>query len=281
MSTGTPRRLSAHLGYLFTEVPLAARVEAAASAGFTAVEHPQPFAIPAAAMASSLRASGLDFAQLAAGVGDAARGEKGLAALPGRAGDFRDALARSVDYALAVGCPLVHPMAGVPAVGESPERVRATYMANLAFAVERVEAAGLRVLVEPISEAAVPGYFASRMDLVMALADAAAPGRVQVLLDTFHARATGLDAVGFVRDHADRIGHVHVADHPGRHEPGTGDFDFPAFLSALDAHDYAGAIGFEYIPKVDTLASLDWITQSSWLSRNTIAGWTSRSKERT
>ena len=267
MSTGTSRRLSAHLGYLFTEVPLAARVEAAASAGFTAVEHPQPFAIPATEMASSLRASGLAFAQLAAGVGDAARGEKGLAALPGREGDFRDALARSIDYALAVGCPLVHPMAGVPAADEAPERVRATYTTNLAFAVERVEAAGLRVLVEPISEAAVPGYFACRMDLVLALADAAAPGRVQVLLDTFHARASGLDAVGFVRDHAERIGHVHIADHPGRHEPGTGDVDFQAVLCALDARDYAGAIGFEYVPKADTSASLAWLTQLQWTRR--------------
>ena len=267
MSTGTSRRLSAHLGYLFTESPLAARVGLAASAGFKAVEHPQPFAMPATEMASLLRSYGLDFAQLAAGVGDAARGEKGLAALPGREGDFREALSRSIDYAVTVACPRIHPMAGVPPAGESPERVRATYTANLAFAVERVEAAGLRVLVEPISEAAVPGYFASRMDLVMELVDTAAPGRVQVLLDTFHARATGLDAVRFVVDHAEHIGHVHIADHPGRHEPGTGDVDFPAFLSALDAQDYAGAIGFEYVPKVDTLDSLAWLTRSPWTSR--------------
>lgn len=267
MSALPPRRLSAHLGYLFTHLPVERRIEAAARAGFNAVEHPQPFAVPARDMAAALRSHDLRFAQIAAGVGDASKGEKGLAALPGREGDFRDGLARSIDYALAVDCPLVHPMAGAPAPGEDADRVRATYLANIAFTVERAEAAGLRALVEPISQAAVPGYYACRMDQAMELCEAAAPGRVLLLLDTFHARATGLDAVGFVRRHADLLGHVHVADHPGRNEPGTGEFDFAALLSALDDRAYAGAVGFEYVPRTDTLAGLGWLAEPVWRAR--------------
>ena len=275
MSGPVPRLLSAHLGYLFTELPLPDRAAAAADAGFNAVEHPQPFGVPSADMVATLRARGLRFAQLAAGVGEASRGEKGLAALPGREADFREGLSRSIDYAAAIDCPFVHPMAGVPARDEAPERVRDTYLANLAMSVERAEAAGLRVLVEPISDAAVPGYFASRMDVVLGLADAAAPGRVQVLLDTFHARATGLDAVGFVREHIDRLGHVHVADHPGRNEPGTGEIDFPTLLSALDEQGYAGAIGFEYVPRAGTLVGLGWLAEATWCSPAPARGLTS------
>ncbi len=267
MSALARRRLSAHLGYLFTDLPLERRAAAAAAAGFDAVEHPQPFAVPAVAMAAVLRDNDLAFAQVAAGVGEAARGEKGLAALPGREGDFRDGLARAIDYAVAVGCYLVHPMAGVPPADADPGLVRDTYLANLAVAADSIGAAGLAMLVEPISEAAVPGYYACRMEQVMALGEAAAPGRVRLLLDTFHARATGLDAIRFVRDHGDRLGHVHVADHPGRHEPGTGEFDFPALLSALDAHGYAGAIGFEYVPQGDTLAGLGWLADPAWRAR--------------
>ena len=270
--TATRRRhLSAHIGYLFTYLPLAERVLAAAQRGFTAVEHPQPFAVPATEMAATLREHGLSFAQIAASVGDASRGEKGLAALPGREGDFREGLARSIDYALTVGCPLIHPMAGVAPADAPSERVRDTYLANLAAAVDQAEAVGLEVLVEPISQVAVPGYYACRMDMALELVEAAAPGRVRLLLDTFHARATGLDAVQFVREHVDRLGHVHVADHPGRHEPGTGDFDFAAFLAALDEHDYAQAIGFEYIPTIDTIAGLGWLDEPAWRTRASLS----------
>ena len=267
MSGATRRLLSAHLGYLFTELPLSDRVAAAAKSGFQAVEHPQPFGVSAVDMVAMLRDSDLRFAQIAAGVGEASRGEKGLAALPGRELDFRESLERSIEYAAAIGCPFVHPMAGVPVEDAVPERVRDTYLANLAVAVERAEAAGLRVLLEPISQAAVPGYYVCRMKQAKALCDAAAPGRILLLLDTFHARATGLDAVEFVRRHGDLLGHVHIADHPGRNEPGTGEFDFPALLSALDDRGYAGAIGFEYVPKTSTLAGLGWLADPAWSAR--------------
>lgn len=115
--------LSAHIGYLFTELPLEGRIAAARKAGFDAIEHPQPFAIPADRMVAYLKAEGLTFSQMAAATGNASRGEKGLTALPGREADFRQALEQSLDYAEAIGCPFVHPMAEVPAEGLDPERV--------------------------------------------------------------------------------------------------------------------------------------------------------------
>ncbi|GGE50531.1 hydroxypyruvate isomerase [Agaricicola taiwanensis] len=258
-------QLSAHIGYLFSELPLSQRPAAARRSGFTAIEHPAPFAIPAGDMARILRDEGLSFAQIAAAGGDASKGEKGLTALPGREQDFRDSFQRSLDYAEAIGCPLIHPMAGVAAKNADAAAVEDAYRTNLTFAVEACRGRAVSVLVEAISEAAVPGYYMSTLDRVLAAADAVGPDDISILIDTFHARANGADAVAFVERHAGRIGHVHIADHPGRHEPGTGAFDFDAFLTALEAAGYGGAIGFEYIPAAGTEQGLGWL--ASWVQR--------------
>ena len=263
MRGAAPRALSAHIGYLFTELALAQRPAAAKRAGFDAVEHPQPFAVPAGEMARILDTEGLHFTQLAAGMGDAARGEKGLASLPGREADFRASLDASLDYAEAIGCPLIHPMAGVPPTDADPMAVGDTYLRNLAYGVERCSGRRVSMLVEAISQAAVPGYYMSRLEQAAEAADLI--GGVSILVDTFHARASGTDAAGFIAAHAARIGHVHIADHPGRHEPGTGAFAFAPFLDALIATNYRGAVGFEYLPVGETVAGLGWL--DDWKSR--------------
>jgi hydroxypyruvate isomerase len=261
----TPQtRFSAHLGYLYTELPLIERVSAAARAGFTAIEHPQPFGIPVSQMKDLLSEHQLTFAQLAGGFGDAAKGEKGLAALPGRQLDFREGFSRSLDYAVAVGASLVHPMAGVPAPEEA-ERWFDVYMDNISFAVDRTAGTSVTVLIEALSHAAVPGYAISTLHDAMAVQDAFGPGNIKLLLDTFHARANNVDATKWVAEHVHRVRHVHIADHPGRHEPGTGSFNFDEFLNALDEHHFEGAIGFEYIPSKSTDDSVAFL--SGWKAR--------------
>ncbi len=247
-------RLSAHLGYFYTELPLAERLAAAARDGFTAVEHPEPWAIPAAEMRARLADLGLVFAQVTSGMGG--RGEKGLAALPDRRDAFRDGFARAVDYAAAIGCPFVHPMAGVPTGNAAA--ARASYRENIAWALDLCAGTGVRPLVEAIT---IPGYAMGTLADAAALQDAF-DGRLSLLIDTYHATVLGLDPAAWLAENADRVGHVHIADHPGRHEPGTGAVDFPGFLAALREVGYAGAIGFEYIPSRTTADSLrflpDW-----------------------
>lgn len=233
-------RLSAHIGYLYADLPLADRLAAAARDGFTAVEHPEPWAIPAAEMRRRIGDLGLTFTQVTSGMG--APGEKGLAALPGREAEFRSGFARALGYAQEVGCPFVHPMAGVPAGGALA--AGETYLANLAWAVERCAGTPVRVLVEAIT---IPGYHMGTLAQAMDLQDRFG-GRFSLLFDSYHAAVMGEDPAGWVRAHAARIGHVHVADHPGRHEPGTGTIDFPTLLAALKGAGYTGAIGFEYLP---------------------------------
>lgn len=247
-------RLSAHIGYLYTELPLADRLAAAARDGFTAVEHPEPWAMPASEMAGRLADLGLSFSQVTSGMGFG--GEKGLASLPGREADFREGFRRALDYAVEVGCPFVHPMAGVR--GEEP-----TYLANIGWSLEACEGTGVRVLVEAIT---IPGYQMATLQAAKTLQDIFP--RLKLLFDTYHATVLGEDPVAWVTSNAHRIGHVHIADHPGRHEPGSGTIDFPAFLAALQTTSYRGAIGFEYTPTTDSRTSTAFLPRwAAQLSR--------------
>jgi 2-dehydrotetronate isomerase len=227
---------SAHLGYLFTELPLERRFAAARAAGFEAVEHPEPFTLAPEALRALLDANGLRIAQITSGVGT----EKGLAALPGHEEEFRDGYARALDYAETIGCPFVHPMAGIG--GDE-----ATYRSNIEVAVRLAEGRKPRVLVEAISKAAVPGYFMCHSKDMLALAESFA-GQISVLIDSFHASADGHDPATALVAAAPFLGHVHIADFPGRHEPGSGGTDFAALLTTLADLGFGGAIGFEYLP---------------------------------
>lgn len=246
-------RFSAHIGYLYTELPLVDRLAAAARDGFTAIEHPGPYDISAAEMRRRLDDLGLGFSQITSGMGR--EGEKGLACLKGRESEFRAGFNRALDYAQAIGCLYVHPMAGVVEGGwlDAGE----VYRANLGWALERCEGSGVRLLVEAIT---IPGYYMGTLAAAAELQDSFA-GRLDLLFDSYHAAVLGEDPAAWVAANAHRIGHVHIADHPGRHEPGTGTVDFAALLSALADAGYRGAIGFEYIPSTTTTESARFLSR--------------------
>lgn len=244
-------RLSAHIGYLYTELPLKDRLAAAARDGFTAVEHPEPWAVPATEMAARLADLGLTFTQVTSGMGNP--GEKGLASLAGREDEFRAGFRRAMDYALAIGCRFVQPMAGVG--GDD-----ATYRANIGWSLRTCEGSVNRVLVEAVT---LPGYHVGTLAKACALQDIFPD--IALLFDSYHAAVLGEDPTAWVRANTSRIGHVHIADHPGRHEPGTGTIDFDPLLTALAASGYGGAIGFEYIPSATTADSTRFL--SGWAGR--------------
>nr|WP_246706610.1 TIM barrel protein [Rhizobium leguminosarum] len=244
------------------------RIAAAAAIGFTAIEHPQPFSISPAEMRDVLGRYELSFSQLAGGTGDASKGEKGLAALPGREIDFRESFNRALDYAVAIGASYVHPMAGVPN-DINEERVDDVYLDNIRYAVERTSDTRVKVLIEAISEMAVPGYAMSTLKQACSVQDVFGPGNVSLLIDTFHAQANGIKTQDWIVANIHRIGHIHIADYPGRHEPGTGIIDFDEILEALATHDFRGAIGFEYIPSTSTEHSAAFL--SAWKSKQLLS----------
>jgi hydroxypyruvate isomerase len=250
-------KLSAHIGYLFTDLPLEHRFAAAAEAGFQAVEHPAPYSLDAASVARLLHDNGLVFSQFALPMGDPRKGEKGFACLPGRETEFREALDLALDYAQTVGCAAIHSMSGIVA-GETPrETLSNIYQKNLSYAAEECEKRGIRLLIEAISSG-VPGYFLNDMRKAIAAIQEIGNNNISLLFDTFHACTTGLDPVAFFSANWRQIGHVHIADYPGRHEPGTGQIDFVGLFAAIKASDYDGFVGCEYVPLNGTAEGLAW-----------------------
>lgn len=240
--------LSAHIGYLFNEYPLVERIAAAARCGFTAVEHPQPFDVPASELKRLLDNSGLAFIQHAAAIGSAAKGEKGLACLPGREAEFREEFDRALEYAVAVGAGYTHPMSGVVDPTVDHLATDDTYRNNIEYAVQKSRGSGVRILLEAISETTVPGYYLSTLEAACTIQDSFGKGDVSLLVDTYHAAVNGIEPWRWVEENSDRIGHMHMADYPGRNEPGSGGIDFRRLLGTLHQGGYSQAFGFEYVP---------------------------------
>lgn len=252
------RRYSAHLGYMFTELPLEARFAAAAAAGFREVEHPGPYGLTAERVRALCDQHNLSFVQMALPAGDAARGEKGIACLIGREQEFRQSVETGLAYAQAIGSRFVHVMAGVVSEPEVFDAARECYITNLRFACDAAASRGMTLLVEPIGVATISGYLVDHpAKALRAIADVGA-SNLRMLFDAFHATNAGVDAITFVQQHPETIAHIHIADHPGRHEPGTGTFDFTRFFEALDRVGYLGSVGLEYIPAGNTREGLSW-----------------------
>src|SRR3954453_18673133 len=239
---------SAHIGYLFTEKPMEERIAAATRCGFQAVEHPAPYAVPAQEMAGWLNAAGAQYVQLGLYSGDASKAEKGLGIFPDRRGEFRRSVAEALDYAEAVGASMVHAMAGIL---PSPQRAQQhwdCYVENLAFAAIEARPRGIKVIVEAMSPGAVPDYFIATPDqAACAIADAGEEN-MGLLLDVFHTANVGLNVEQEIAKHAALLAHVHIADHPGRHEPGSATVDFGKLELALGKVSYDGFLGCEYTP---------------------------------
>lgn len=256
-------RLSAHVGFLFTEQPLAERFGLAARAGFRAVEHPNPFSLPASQLRRLLSDAGLQLVQTAFPAGDPARGEKGFAALPSEVGRFRANVEPTLDYAEEVGCRLVHVMAAVRPPDVPPELVWTTYLENLAFAADAAARRSISILVEPIGPGSIANYVVNSTALGVQALHTIDRLNAKLLLDVFHAVSLGEDPIRHVRMHAALIGHVQIADYPGRHEPGTGTIDFAPVFAALSGAEYTGFIGCEYHPSARTEDGLTWMPLAS------------------
>lgn len=255
-------RFAANLSMLFCEQPLAERFAAAARAGFTAVEIQFPYELPAAQIAGLLREHQLQLVLHNLPAGDWAGGERGIACHPDRVDEFRAGVALAIDYATALGCPQLNCLAGIAPSGVPEAEVRAIFVANLRHAAAELKRAGLKLLVEPINTVDIPGFYVSRTVQALALLDeACALGADNVFLqyDVYHAQRMEGDLGNTLTRHLPRIAHVQIADNPGRHEPGTGEINYPWLFRHLDALGYSGWVGCEYRPATTTGAGLGWL----------------------
>lgn len=253
-------RFAANLSMMFTELPFAQRFAAAARAGFEGVEFLFPYEHAPHDVAGWLQESRLANVLFNLPPGDWAGGERGLAALPGREAEFRVGVARAIDYALALGTPRLHMMAGLLPSGADPALHRATYLANLAHAAQALGRHGIELMIEPINPRDMPGYFLVTQQQAHALRLECGEPNVKVQMDFYHAQIVEGDLATTFRNHLAGIGHVQIAGVPGRHEPDEGEINYPYLFALLDAVGYAGWVGCEYRPRGLTEAGLGWFT---------------------
>lgn len=250
-------RLNAHLGYQFTEFDPLERFAQAAKAGFKAVEWPAVYAHDPAQLREIIDRHCLQWVQVTLPFGDTRKGEKGVAALPGREDEFAAGLNEAIRYARVLGARWIHPMAGV--VSAWDEVARATYLKNVRRAVETAADNGLGTLIEVIGSGEVPGYAMCDYRRADEVCDEIGAESLRLLLDTYHAQIVTGDATTLVEEWTGRIGHVQIADVPGRHEPGTGNIDFARLFSLLENTGYDAWVGCEYKPQNGTWAGLDYL----------------------
>lgn len=256
-------RFAANLTLLYQEVPFLERFREAASDGFRGVECLFPYEYPAHALRAHLDEHGLAQVLFNAPPGDWHAGERGLAALPGRESQFGDSIELALDYADALGCRHVHVMAGIPDASHSRERCREVFIANLAQAAARAAARGVTLLIEPINPRDMPGYFLTHQDQAHAIRTAIGAPNVKVQFDAYHCQIVEGDLAVKLRQSIAHIGHVQVAGVPARHEPDTGEVNYPFLFGLLDELGYTGWVGCEYRPQGATRAGLGWL--KPWL----------------
>ena len=251
-------RFAANLSTMFKEWDFLDRFQAAADAGFKAVECQFPYAWPAETIRRRLKESGLAMVLINMPPGDLEAGERGFGGLPGREPAFREALERAVAYARVLECGQIHAMAGVAPPDEPRERCMETFAGNLRLAAETCAAEGLRVLVEPINDRDVPGYLLNRPAQALAVIKTVGAGNLLLQYDLYHAQIMEGRLAETIEANLDVIGHVQIAGVPGRHEPVAGDIGFPALFDLFDRLGYDGWIGCEYTPRAGTLEGLAW-----------------------
>jgi hydroxypyruvate isomerase len=251
-------KFAANLTMLFNEVPFLERFERAAKAGFQAVEFLFPYPYGTAEIKARLDRHGLQLVLHNLPAGDWDAGERGIACLPERTGEFRAGVARGIEYATALGVPQLNVLAGKAPAGADPALLRSTFVANLRYAAAELARHGLKLLVEPINTYDIPGFFLSRTADAVAILDEVGAANAYLQYDLYHAQRMEGELAATAARHLPRIAHIQLADNPGRHEPGTGEINYAFLFGELDRLGYTGWIGCEYKPAAGTEAGLGW-----------------------
>ena len=254
-------RFAANLSMMFNEVPFLDRFEAARKADFEGVEYLFPYDFPAAEIRRRLNGAGLTQVLFNMAPGDWAKGDRGLASLPGRQTEFRESVKRALDYAHTLECKQVHCMAGIPSAGVSPVTAAATYAANLAWAAEQAAPAGVKIVIEPINHRDMPGYHLHTQAQGAAIVEALGRDRLGLQFDVYHVQITEGDITKRMEQYMPVIAHMQIADVPARNEPGTGEIGWSYVFRRMDELGYQGWVGCEYRPAGETVAGLRWRQQ--------------------
>jgi len=253
-------RFAANLSMLYPEHEFLDRFAAAAADGFQAVEFLFPYDYSAQDLRQRLDDNGLVQAMFNAPPGDWAKGEKGIASLPGREAEFRDGVSRALEYAAVLGNDRIHVMAGLLPSESDRSRHHAVYLENLSHAATQAAKAGITVLLEPINTRDIPGFFLNRQDQAQAICREVGADNLKVQFDVYHCQIVEGDVAVKLKRDFPGIGHIQIAGVPARNEPDTdNELNYPYLFDLIDQLGYTGWIGCEYRPRGNTSEGLQWL----------------------
>jgi hydroxypyruvate isomerase len=251
-------RFAANLSFLYQELPFLERFRAAAEDGFKGVEYLFPYEYDPETIAACLQDNGLQQVVFNAPPGNWAAGERGIAAVPGRELEFRSSIATALDYAVRLGNPLLHVMAGLAMDTNNRDAMRETYLDNLRYAAHEAAEVNRIILIEPINLRDMPGYFLNSQEQAHTIRAEVEASNLKVQFDLYHAQIVEGDLETKLRQWAGEYVHVQVASVPLRNEPDRGETNYPHLFRVLDDIDYRGWVGCEYRPSTTTRDGLDW-----------------------
>lgn len=251
-------RFDANLTQLYTEYPFLDRFSAAAADGFEGVEYRGAYEYPVELLSKVLLENGLSQVSFNLPAGDWSAGERGIACLPGREAEFRDGVELALAYAEALGCQRLNCLAGLMPVGIPYDELEDVLVRNLAYAAERLDTAGIILLLEALNRQDLPTCMVASTPQLERIHDRVGSDNLRFQYDFYHLRVMEEDVLATFERLLRRIGHVQIADVPGRHEPGTGEMDYSLIFKEIDRLGYDGWVGCEYLPLASTSEGLGW-----------------------
>jgi hydroxypyruvate isomerase len=251
-------RFAANISTMFTDRPFAERIQAAAAAGFSAVECQFPYEVAGDELARRLAEARVKLILLNTPPGDFAADERGLAGLPGREAEFRSALKQALEYAQALDCPQIHVMAGVQPEGAAKDTCLEVLKTNLRAAAEACKRAGRVALIEPINTRDIPGYLLNTPAEGAALIAELGLDHLRLQFDFYHTQIMTGDLARSFERHLPIVAHVQIAGVPERHEPDIGEVNYPYLFDLIDRLGYTGWVGCEYFPADGAEEGLGW-----------------------
>ena len=255
-----PLRFDANIKWLFTELRWERRFDAAAAAGFAAVEIPEPYQYMPSQISKLLDDSGLRTVLINSPSGpENSLSRNGSACIPELVKEFRDGLLVALEYAVALGAGVVHLQGGIRPSDVSRDQAFATYVANVSWAAEQAASTNVTLALEALNHRDAPGFILRDLAQAAAVVRTIASGNLKIMFDVYHCQVTEGDVTTRLRELMPDIAHIQVADVPGRGEPGSGELNWDFLFQVIRALGYSGWIGCEYRPIGTTLRSLSWL----------------------
>ncbi len=250
--------LAANITMMFQEHDFLDRFEAAAHAGFRGIEYLFPYDYEVNQLTDLLKMNNLKQVLHNLPAGDWAEGERGIAILPDRVGEFQEGVGRAIEYATALDCSQVNILSGIAPEGADPDKLLQTFLDNISFAANKLGENDIRLVIEAINTRDIPGFYLCGTQQALDIIATIGAVNIKLQYDIYHMQIMEGDLAPTMEKHLSSIGHIQLADNPGRHEPGTGEINYPFLFKFLDKAGYRGWIGCEYIPATTTTEGLGW-----------------------